>query len=102
MWWQAHIDLNDVRVPESSRLPGANGFPDVAGVLVGTRQACAWMALGHAVAGFDIALTYATPSRAPRPCRPSSSAATSPASAPLLNPRSLCYPARGEGQVSNT
>jgi glutaryl-CoA dehydrogenase len=57
--WQAHIDLQDVRVPESSRLPGANGFPDVAGVLVGTRQACAWMALGQAVAGFDIALTYA-------------------------------------------
>ena len=57
--WQAHIDLQDVRVPESGRLPGANGFPDVAGVLVGTRQACAWMALGQAVAGFDIALTYA-------------------------------------------
>jgi glutaryl-CoA dehydrogenase len=57
--WQAHIDLQDVRVPESSRLPGANGFPDVAGVLVGTRSACAWMALGLAVAGFDVALTYA-------------------------------------------
>ena len=57
--WQAHIELQDVRVPESSRLPGAHGFPDVAGVLVGTRQACAWMALGQAVAGFDIALTYA-------------------------------------------
>jgi len=57
--WQAHIDLQDVRVPESSRLSGANGFPDVAGVLVGTRSACAWMALGLAVAGFDVALTYA-------------------------------------------
>jgi glutaryl-CoA dehydrogenase len=57
--WQAHIDLQDVRVPESSRLPGAHGFPDVAGVLVGTRSACAWMALGLAVAGFDVALTYA-------------------------------------------
>jgi glutaryl-CoA dehydrogenase len=57
--WQARIELRDVRVPESSRLPGANGFADVGGVLVGTRSACAWMALGHAVAGFDVALTYA-------------------------------------------
>ena len=57
--WQAQIELRDVRVPESSRLPGARGFADVGGVLVGTRSACAWMALGHAVAGFDVALTYA-------------------------------------------
>ena len=57
--WQARIDLQDVRVPESSRLPGAHGFADVGGILVGTRSACAWMALGHAVAGFDTAVTYA-------------------------------------------
>src|SRR5215467_10163315 len=57
--WQAQIELRDVHVPESSRLPGARGFADVGGVLVGTRSACAWMALGHAVAGFDVALTYA-------------------------------------------
>jgi glutaryl-CoA dehydrogenase len=28
-------------------------------VLVATRSSCAWMALGHAVAGYDAALTYA-------------------------------------------
>ena len=28
-------------------------------MLTGTRSACAWMALGHAVSGFDAALTYA-------------------------------------------
>jgi glutaryl-CoA dehydrogenase len=56
--WQAHIRLDDVRIPAVNRLPGANSFKDCAEVLVGTRQACSWMALGHALAGFDTALTY--------------------------------------------
>src|ERR1700736_3177689 len=42
-----------------NRRPGANSFKDCARVLTGTRSACAWMALGHAVSGFDAALTYA-------------------------------------------
>jgi glutaryl-CoA dehydrogenase len=57
--WQAEITLNEVRVPAENRLPGANSFKDTARVLTGTRAACAWMALGHAVAGYDAALTYA-------------------------------------------
>jgi glutaryl-CoA dehydrogenase len=57
--WQAHIRLDAVRVPAENRLPGANSFKDCAEVLVGTRQACSWMALGHALTGFDTALTYA-------------------------------------------
>jgi glutaryl-CoA dehydrogenase len=57
--WQAEIELDSVRVPAENRLPGANSFKDCAGVLTGTRSACAWMALGHAVSGFDAALTYA-------------------------------------------
>ena len=48
-----------MRVPAENRLPGANSFKDCARILTGTRMACAWMALGHAVAGFDVALTYA-------------------------------------------
>ncbi len=56
--WQAHIRLEEVRVPAENKLPGANSFKDTAEVLVGTRSACAWMALGHALAGFDTALTY--------------------------------------------
>jgi len=56
--WQAHIRLEGVRVAAESRLPGANSFKDCAEVLVGTRSACSWMALGHALAGFDTALTY--------------------------------------------
>jgi glutaryl-CoA dehydrogenase len=56
--WQAAIALEDVRVAEADRLPGASTFKDAARVLVGTRGTCAWAALGHAVAAYDIALTY--------------------------------------------
>jgi len=57
--WQAEITFEDMRIPAENRLPGANSFKDCARILTGTRMACAWMALGHAVAGFDVALTYA-------------------------------------------
>jgi glutaryl-CoA dehydrogenase len=57
--WQAHITLEDVRVPAENRLPGANSFKDTARVLESTRTTCAWAALGHAVAAYDTALTYA-------------------------------------------
>lgn len=58
--WQADIDLTDVRVPVDNRLPGAEGFKNTAGrVLKATRATCAWSALGHAVAGYDAALSYA-------------------------------------------
>jgi glutaryl-CoA dehydrogenase len=56
--WQAQISLDEARVPESSRLPGANSFRDAGRVLVTTRATCAWGALGHAVAAYDAALTY--------------------------------------------
>jgi glutaryl-CoA dehydrogenase len=57
--WQADIRLDGVRVPETSRLPGARSFRDTARVLITTRTTCAWAALGHAVAAYDTALTYA-------------------------------------------
>ena len=57
--WQADIDLTDVRVPLENRLPGAHSFKDAARVLKATRASCAWSALGHAVAGYDAALSYA-------------------------------------------
>ena len=58
--WQADIDLTDVRVPAENRLPGTNSFADTGKVLKATRASCAWSALGHAVAGYDAALSYAT------------------------------------------
>jgi glutaryl-CoA dehydrogenase len=56
--WQAQIELTGVRVPASSRLPGANSFKDTGKVLASTRQTCAWAALGHAVGSYDAALSY--------------------------------------------
>jgi glutaryl-CoA dehydrogenase len=56
--WQAEIELDGARVPDSARLPGANAFKDAGHVLVTTRSTCAWAALGHAVAAYDAALTY--------------------------------------------
>jgi glutaryl-CoA dehydrogenase len=57
--WQADIRLDGARVHESARLPGATTFKDAGRVLVTTRGTVAWGALGHAMAAYDIALTYA-------------------------------------------
>jgi glutaryl-CoA dehydrogenase len=57
--WQSQITLEGVRVPVEQRLAGANSFKDTARVLASTRVTCAWAALGHAVAAYDTALTYA-------------------------------------------
>ena len=57
--WQAQITLEEVRVPAENRLPRAESFKDTARVLAGTRSTCAWAALGHAVAAYETALTYA-------------------------------------------
>ena len=57
--WQADITLHDVRVAGENRLPGADSFKDAGRVLAATRSACAWAALGHAVAAYETALTYA-------------------------------------------
>jgi glutaryl-CoA dehydrogenase len=57
--WQADIELNDARIPKAAKLPGANSFKDTAHVLAGTRSQVAYSALGHAVAAYDAALSYA-------------------------------------------
>jgi glutaryl-CoA dehydrogenase len=56
--WNAEIELNDLRVPEDNRLPGANSFKDAGRVLAGTRNAVAWAGLGHATAAYEIAIAY--------------------------------------------
>ena len=55
----ADILLDDVRVGEDRRLAGCASFTDVAKVLTGTRNMVAWASTGHAVAAYEIALTYA-------------------------------------------
>jgi glutaryl-CoA dehydrogenase len=56
--WQAELSFDDARVSVQNQLPQAHSFKDTARVLAGTRAGCAWMAVGHAVAGFDAALSY--------------------------------------------
>src|SRR4051794_30277090 len=57
--WQADIVLRDVHIPLANKLPGARSFKDTGKALAGTRSQCAFSALGHAVAAYDAALTYA-------------------------------------------
>ncbi len=56
--WQADLSLEEARLPDESRMPGAERFADAGRVLITTRTTCAWAALGHAVAAYDTALTY--------------------------------------------
>jgi glutaryl-CoA dehydrogenase len=58
--WQADITMRDVRIPAENKLPGAHNFKDTGKVLAGTRSQCAFSALGHAVAAYDAAVTYAS------------------------------------------
>lgn len=56
---QAHIVLDDVRVPLDAVLPGTRSFKDASTVLYATRSGVAWSALGHATACYEAALSYA-------------------------------------------
>lgn len=60
---QAHIALDDVRVPLDAVLPGARTFKDASTVLSATRSGVAWSALGHATACYEAALQYASQRR---------------------------------------
>ncbi len=55
----AHITLDGVRVPESSRLALANSFRQTAAVLRLTRAGVAWQAVGCAMGAYEHALAYA-------------------------------------------
>jgi glutaryl-CoA dehydrogenase len=58
--WQAEIALRDVRIPAGNRLPGARTFEDAGRVLDQTRGGAAWECVGHAMAGVEAAVAYAT------------------------------------------
>src|SRR4029078_6812231 len=57
--WQAQIELDGVDRPADARLTGARTFDDTNTVLAKSRQTVAWEALGHAVAAYEAAVTYA-------------------------------------------
>ncbi len=55
----SELVLEDVRVPESDRLPKAEGLKGPLGCLTQARYGIAWGALGAAMSAFDEALQYA-------------------------------------------
>ncbi|MGW1597532.1 acyl-CoA dehydrogenase family protein [Streptomyces sp. NPDC002343] len=55
----AHIVLDDVRVPEENRLQRADSFRDTARVLKVTRGGVAWQAIGCSIGAFEAARAYA-------------------------------------------
>lgn len=57
--WQAEIRLENVRVPAMNKLEKANSFKDTSRVLSATRYGVAWEGIGHAVACYEAALSYA-------------------------------------------
>jgi glutaryl-CoA dehydrogenase len=57
--WQPDVLLEDVRIPLENKLENANTFKDVNRVLTATRGGAAWECVGHAVACYEAALTYA-------------------------------------------
>jgi glutaryl-CoA dehydrogenase len=57
--WQAEIRMEDVRVPAGNKLEEANSFKDTSKVLSATRYGVAWEGIGHAVACYEAALSYA-------------------------------------------
>ena len=52
------LKLDGVRVPAENRLANSRGFGDAVRVLTPTRHNVAWEAVGHAVAAYELALTY--------------------------------------------
>jgi glutaryl-CoA dehydrogenase len=55
----AHITLEDCRVPEANRLQEAHSFRDTAAVLRMTRAGVAWEAIGCSLGAYEFALKYA-------------------------------------------
>ncbi|MEV7660701.1 acyl-CoA dehydrogenase family protein [Paenarthrobacter sp. NPDC089316] len=58
MMQNAHIALDNVRVPEARRLHNVNSFKDVAAMLRAMRSDVAWIATGVQAGAFEAALAY--------------------------------------------
>ncbi|RAN69604.1 acyl-CoA dehydrogenase [Bacillus sp. SRB_336] len=56
---QPDINLDGLRIPAANRLVNANSFRDASVVLASTRGGASWECLGHAIAAYEAAVTYA-------------------------------------------
>jgi glutaryl-CoA dehydrogenase len=57
--WQTHITLEDCRIPEENRLPGATGLGSTLSILTHSRYGVGWDGLGQAMDCYETALAYA-------------------------------------------
>ena len=57
--WQTHVTLRDCHVPESARLPKADGLGSTLSVLTHSRYGVGWDGLGQAADCYETALAYA-------------------------------------------
>lgn len=57
---QPDIHIKDLRVPAHNLLAESSSFKDVGRVLMATRGNASWESLGHAMAAYEAAVTYAT------------------------------------------
>ncbi|GAA1347755.1 acyl-CoA dehydrogenase family protein [Arthrobacter roseus] len=56
---QSDIVIENLRIPAVNRLEHCESFHDVSRVLTATRGGAAWEAVGHGMAAYEIAATYA-------------------------------------------
>ncbi len=57
--WQTHITMEDCRISENDRLPGATGLGSTFSVLTHSRYGVGWDGLGQAMDCYEVALSYA-------------------------------------------
>jgi glutaryl-CoA dehydrogenase len=57
--WQTHITMKDCHVPESGRLPQAEGLGSTLSILTHSRYGVGWDGLGQAADCYETALAYA-------------------------------------------
>jgi glutaryl-CoA dehydrogenase len=57
--WQTHITMKDCHVPESARLPEAEGLGSTLSILTHSRYGVGWDGLGQAADCYETALAYA-------------------------------------------
>lgn len=56
---QPDVDIKNLRIPADNRLAESSGFKDVGRVLMATRGNASWESLGHAMAAYEAAASYA-------------------------------------------
>jgi glutaryl-CoA dehydrogenase len=57
--WQTHVTLRECHVPESARLPKAEGLGSTLSILTHSRYGVGWDGLGQAADCYEVALAYA-------------------------------------------